>query len=148
MQKSAKGRKTKGRPMAAEREALDFCERPGFKTHKALSLRPNPNRKFVTNLANTHAQLRRVAHHPEKTKAAHGGGGQCGINGACLEDAPNAQNASWVPGSSTPSTGPGHMELLWAPKPAPDSSSHSVHLPRFGIRDSEHSEQRSGPWVT
>ena len=43
--------------MATKREALDLCKRQGFKTHKASSLRPDPNRKFVTNLENMQAQL-------------------------------------------------------------------------------------------
>lgn len=66
-----KGGEQKGHPTAAKREGLDFCERPGFKTHKASSLRPNPNRKFVTNLANMHVQLQEVAHHSEKMKNHH-----------------------------------------------------------------------------
>lgn len=49
--------------MAAKRVKVGLCEWPGFKMHNASSLRPNPNRKFVTNLANTHAK--EVAHHSE-----------------------------------------------------------------------------------
>lgn len=85
-QKPAKGRETKGPPMAAEREALDFCERLGFKTHRASSLRPNPNRKFVINLANMHAQLQEVAHAQKRRKSALGaweGGDKRSMPGRC-----------------------------------------------------------------
>ena len=56
-QSQLKGGGQKGHPMATKREALDLCKRQGFKTHKASSLRPDPNRKFVTNLENMQAQL-------------------------------------------------------------------------------------------
>lgn len=130
-----KGGEQKGHPTVAKREGLDFCERPGFKTHKASSLRPNPNRKFVTNLANMHAQLQEVAHHSEKMKNHHfltGGGNRCGIKAACLANVPNVQNSFWVPGSSYLRTwAKSRGAALVFQSQGPAAPPHSLSLPHL-----------------
>lgn len=149
-----KGGEQKGHPTVAKREGLDFCERPGFKTHKASSLRPNPNRKFVTNLANMHAQLQEVAHHSEKMKNHHfltGGGNRCGIKAACLANVPNVQNSFWVPGSSLPKN---MGQITWScsgfPKPGSGSSSPLFvpPPPPQASRTTNTLNSRSRVWMT
>lgn len=141
--KSQRKGEQKGHPTAAKREGLDSCERPSFKTHKASSLRPNPNRKFVTTLANMHAGGCTPLRKDEKPSLLDGGRNWYGIKEVCLAQVPNVQNSFWAPGSSSPQErGPNHVELLWFSKasvwqllptlcPTPPSS---------GNKDSEHSE--------
>lgn len=122
------------------------------KHNKASSLRPYPNRKFVTNLENTQARLQEVAHPSAKMKTSTSRGSAWNKRSF---RARRSQRTKLFLGirehralcsSSPQARGPKHTELLWFSKagvwqllptlcPSPTSA---------GIEDSGHPGQPGG----